>query len=110
MSTFTWIPDTGATMERQPRIRSVQFGDGYEQRAADGLNADMRKFSLTFSGRSAAEIAAIDTFLATQAGVSSFDYTHPGDTSRKYVCRTWRVIDVSYTVKTITAEFQQVPL
>ena len=110
MSTFTWTPDTGATEERAPRIRSVKFGDGYEQRAADGLNADMRKRSLTFTARSTSETSAILAFLETQGGVSSFDYTHPGDSSRKYVCRTWKITDTGYNLKSITADFVQVPL
>ncbi len=110
MSTFTWTPDAGATEEREPRIRSVRFGDGYEQRAADGLNSDMRKRGLSFTARSTSEAAAILSFLETQGGVASFDYTHPGDSSRKYVCRTWKITDTGYNLKTITADFVQVPL
>jgi phage-related protein len=110
MSTFTWVPDYGAKCDRAPSVRSVKFGDGYEQRAANGLNADMRKYSLTFSARAAAESAAIDAFLTTQGGVASFDYTHPGESSRKFVCREWSNTDVGYGLETITATFQQTPL
>jgi phage-related protein len=110
MSTFTWIPDIGSTEERAPRIRSVQFGDGYEQRAQDGINADMRKRSLSFTARSSAESTAILAFLEAQGGTASFDYTHPGDSSRKYVCKSWKATDTGYLLKTITAEFQEVPL
>jgi len=110
MSTFTWNPDTGATMDREPRIRSAQFGDGYQQRALDGLNADLRTFSLSFSGRALAESQAIVTFLETVGGVTSFDYTHPGDTSRKYICKSWKRTDAAYNLQTVTATFQEVPL
>lgn len=110
MSTFSWTPDIGATEERAPRIHSVQFGDGYEQRAPDGINADLRKRSLSFTARSSAEALAILAFLEAQGGTASFDYTHPGDSSRKYVCKSWKVTDTGYLIKAITAEFQQVPL
>lgn len=109
MATFTWTPDTGAEMTRAPRIRSVQFGDGYEQRAADGINADLRKYTLSFTGRSATDSTAILAFLETQGGVTSFDYTHPGDSSRKFVCKEWSASDDGYNLKGIRATFQQVP-
>lgn len=109
MATFTWTPDMGASMTRQPRVRSVKFGDGYEQRAADGLNSDMRKYSLNFTGRSSAESTAILSFLEAQGGVTSFDYTHPGDSSRKFICRSWKATDTGYNVKSVSSEFEQVP-
>ena len=99
----------GASMTRQPRVRSVKFGDGYEQRAADGLNSDMRKYSLNFTGRSSAESTAILSFLEAQGGVTSFDYTHPGDSSRKFICRSWKATDTGYNVKSVSSEFEQVP-
>jgi phage-related protein len=88
----------------------VGFGDGYEQRAPDGLNSDMRLRGLAFSGRSAAEMAAIKSFIEAQGGTLSFDYAHPGDISRKYVCKKWTITDVDYNIASITAEFQQVPM
>lgn len=109
MSTFTWAPDAGASMERSPRIRSVQFGDGYEQRAPDGLNADLRKYSLTWSGRSLSEATAIETFLGNQGGTQKFDFTFPGDTTRHFVCKSWKVVFGANGNHTVTAEFQQVP-
>lgn len=110
MSTFTWTPDLGAKSERTPRTRKVQFGDGYEQRSPDGLNPDMRKRSLQFTGRSSAESAAIIAFLEAQGGTTSFDYTHPGDISRKYKCVSWSETDNGYLIKAISADFVQVPL
>jgi phage-related protein len=109
MATFTWIPDIGAGQDRAPRIRSAQFGDGYKQRAQDGLNADLRTRSLSFTGRSLAESQAIQAFLEARGGVTSFDYTHPGDSSRKYICESWKAVDVAYNVQNVSATFIQVP-
>ena len=110
MATFTWIPDIGASEEHTPRIRSVQFGEAYEQRSPAGINPDMVKRSLTFSGRTSTEGLAILAFLAAQGGVTSFDYTHPGDVSRKYVCKTWKGTDTGFNMKTVTCDIAQVPL
>ena len=108
MATFTWIPDTGASCDRAPRIRSAQFGDGFKQRAQDGMNADLRTRPLSFTTRTLAESQAIQAFLEAQGGTASFDYTHPGDISRKYVCETWKVTDTEYG-PSITATFPEVP-
>jgi len=112
-ATFTWTPDFGGKMDRQPRLRVAQFGEGYQQRAQDGLNADLRKYTLTFGKRATAEATAILSFLETQGGVLSFYYTHIAPTDnvqRIYVCKSWGCADAGYGVSDITATFEQVPM
>lgn len=103
-----YSPDPGASMARQPRIRSVRFGDGYEQRGQDGINANHQKWSLTWSGRSVTDATAIDTFLATQGGVTSFTWTPPGGTSSNWLCKSWNLTRDSYASCTVTAVFEEV--
>lgn len=109
MATFTWIPDVGADRACEPRINSVRFGEGYEQTAPDGINSLMEKRSLSFTGRSLAETQAIAAFLEAQGGVTSFDYTHPNSTAKKYRCKVWKVADTEGNHQSVTCEFQQVP-
>jgi hypothetical protein len=45
MSTFTDIPGSAA-LTTKPRVRTAMFGDGYEQRLADGINNAPRAWSL----------------------------------------------------------------
>lgn len=80
MARFTWNPSFGAQAAREPRIRSARFGDGYEQRAASGLNADLATWSLTFENRSDADAASITAFLAARGGHEAFEWIAPGDT------------------------------
>ncbi len=108
-ATFTWIPDTGATLTKEPRIRKARFGDGYEQRAQDGINANMQKRALTFSGRSLVECDAIQAFLDARGGVESFYYAHPRDIQRLWLCRTWSVQE-EFNSRNVTATFEEVPL
>ena len=110
MSTFTWTPDIGAEGAHEPRIRAAKFGDGYEQRAQDGLNADMMTWPLSFSGRSAAEAQAIDAFLTAHGGVTAFDWTPPeAGAAQKFICKKWKRRRDSYASQTVTATFEQVP-
>ena len=37
-ATVPVVPDRGLSRTSKPKIRSAKFGDGYEQRLADGLN------------------------------------------------------------------------
>ena len=45
---FFWSPSYNIAITHQPRIISLQLGDGYEQRMPDGLNHDRLEFNLNF--------------------------------------------------------------
>lgn len=76
---FGWLPSFGAQASREPRIRSARFGDGYEQRAAVGLNADLAMWTLNFENRSDAEASSIAAFLAARGGHEAFEWIAPGE-------------------------------
>ena len=48
---FNWIPREGMETTRKPSVITVKFGDGYEQRRAGGLNADLKTFKPVFPCR-----------------------------------------------------------
>jgi len=108
MATFTYTPDFGATFEVTPTVRVSQFGDGYQQRQASGINTQAKNWDLKFSLRSDAEADAIETFLVSQASVSSFDWTDINSASGKYVCMSWQRVKERYNLNTITCKFKQV--
>jgi phage-related protein len=37
-TSFIWVPDYGSRQTSKPTVRSVRFGDGYEQRLSYGLS------------------------------------------------------------------------
>lgn len=109
MSTFTFTPDFGASVEVKPRVRVVRFGDGYEQRVGDGINTKPQNWSLRFSNRDDAEAAAIVSFLDARGGFEAFNWTPLlASTPIRVVCREWnRSID-RHNLNTVTATFEQV--
>lgn len=109
MATFTYTPDFGAQKTTRPAVRSVKFGDGYEQRLTYGLNTQPQSWNLTFSVRDDAEANGIESFLATEAGVGWFYWTPPGAAGPlKFVCREWqRSIDRN-DMNTVSATFDEV--
>lgn len=106
MSTFTWPPAT-ATPSEQPRVSVAKFGDGYEQRLADGINNSPRSWALTFS-RASAEADDILTFLRARNGIEAFDWTDPDGLSGKFVARSWSGNRIGTAAKTINVTFEEV--
>jgi phage-related protein len=109
MATFTYVPDWGAQEDHAPRVKVAKFGDGYEQRGADGLNSDMGVYNLRFSIRNDTEAQGIMDFLKLRGGLENFDWTPPGGTLGRYVCRSWSRVREAYNNNIVTAKFEQVP-
>jgi phage-related protein len=91
MATFpAYEPTYSATKSSQPKIRTAQFGDGYQQRVTFGLNQNPKEWSLSFSV-SDADADIIEAFLdARAADAASFDWSPPGDANTyKWICNSW---------------------
>ena len=88
---FFWTPSYNVQVSHQPRIQSVQFGDGYEQRLADGINNDLLSFNLSFEGRTENEAASILHFLKSRGGFGPFYFKCPAPYSiiKKFVCKSF---------------------
>ena len=108
MATFTYTPSYSATETSRPRVRSVQFGDGYSQRLRYGLNTDPKSWQLVFKNRSNSERDNILSFLEARGGAESFDWTPPRGSAGKYLCSEWSMEMVVFNNNTITATFIEV--
>lgn len=115
---FLVVPYDGASIHRTPKVRVARFGDGYEQRAAYGINNNRQRWNLTFDKKkgnldptaAATEIESIDAFLVSRGGAEAFNWIPPGQTSAlKFVCRQHsRRLDNYVVVQSITATFEEV--
>ena len=91
MATFPITnPVYNTRINARPKVNTLSFGDGFEQRLTEGLNQNPLSVNLTF------ELSQIDadtaiTFLnARVEDGASFDYTLPSETSsRKFVCTSF---------------------
>ena len=108
MATFTYTASFPATQRSAPRVRTVSFGDGYEQRLAYGENRDAKSWNLVFSNRTDTERNNIIAFLEARGGSESFDWTDPNGTAGKYKCSDWSVEMPSFNKNTVRATFDQV--
>jgi phage-related protein len=76
LSVFPFEPSYSTSAEFEFKQQEVQFGDGYVQRAADGINNRKLILTVVFNKRTAAEISAIKAFLTALDG-QPFEWTPP---------------------------------
>lgn len=105
-----WIPDIPVVEKDEWRLKKAQFGDGYQQRTLDGINALNRTWTLTWYNRTEAVTLAILSYLANR-NAASFPFYDPASmTTWNVFCDTW---SVSWNLRrrsnnnygTITADF-----
>ena len=110
MATFPSItPTYGLQKRSSPVVRTVRFGDGYEQRTSLGLNQNPKVYNLTFEV-SETDADTIETFLDARAtDNASFDFTPPGEgSSSKFVCEDWSKSIPYLNRASIQATFREV--
>jgi phage-related protein len=114
------VPDRGLSRASTPKVRVAQFGDGYQQRVADGLNPLQDSFSVSFSNRPKAEADDITAFFTAKKGVTAFNFTYPDHNSStndsggspvttiKVVCPDWQQSYSNLAGSSINATFNRV--
>jgi phage-related protein len=80
-------PDQSSELTTESRILEVQFGDGYGQASADGLNNLRDVWTLSWSGMSDAEKDAMKDFFRARGDYDPFDWTAPGEST----AQRWRI-------------------
>ena len=113
MANFPAItPSYGAQEASSPAIKSVQFGDGYEQRLVYGINQDPKLWQLVWRNIPKTDADTISTFLEARKGQEAFTWTPPdgpsGDLSKRWICDAWAKTMTYSGRYSISASFRQV--
>ena len=103
---FTWSPKVGPTASTKFAVRAAQFGDGYSQRVANGINNKADTWPLSFTG-SSAYIASIKAFLDGLQGFRSFLWTPPLRAQGLFYCSEYQTTPEEGDVYTLTATFTE---
>ena len=107
-SDFAYVPSYSSSVAHQPRARVSQFGDGYEQRVADGINTDLVTWNLSFTNIDSTSADAIEALLSGWGAVTPFTWTPPGKSQIICVCSQFSRSYPTANTNTITATFRQV--
>ncbi|QKV15307.1 phage tail protein [Escherichia coli] len=107
MKTFRWKVKPDMEVNSQPSVREVRFGDGYSQRMAAGLNADLKTYRVTLSV-TREEAPASGSVPAEHGGWKAF-FRKPPYAYRqiKVTCAGWSARVGMLRVE-FSAEFKQV--
>ena len=90
-------PDKTLTRDTTPNVLVQKFGDGYEQRAINGINNIKETYALSFRTRTKAFIDDVSSFLDGTNGVTKFTFRFPDTNSTgnekavKVVCEKYNV-------------------
>ena len=107
-------PDKGFTRGSKPKTHIMSFGDGYEQRIADGINNLEQELNVSFSTRPKAEIDDLVAFFESLGGVTKFRFdiedSNAGSSTEtiKCVCDTWNQVWAYDNFYSLTAKFRRV--
>ena len=107
---FFWVPSYAPSINSEPTVNIVKFGDGYEQRSPENINSNLLKVSLSFDKRDEAETKAISHFLHQRGAQEAFAFTPPSPygSMKKFVCRSWDVTMNFQNNYSISATFEEV--
>lgn len=110
MRTFPNIkPTYGSKYKTTCRVLKSSFGDGYVQRAPDGLNNVSKTMDFVWTGLTSANADRIIEFLEDQEGSTAFYFTLPRTTTKlKWICSEWEYTWEEGEAATISATFEQV--
>ena len=92
MANFPSIdPDFGIAKRSKPNVKTVQFGDGYEKRITQGLNQNLKEYSVSFKNLTETDSDTIETFLDARAlDGASFTWTPPSESAAsQFICTNW---------------------
>lgn len=104
---FTWAPNVGVTGTNKFRVLTAQFGDGFKQTAADGINNSVQSWPLMFT-KNAAGIQPIKNFLDAHPSGVSFYWTPPLGVPGYYQCLQYTLKALDGGIYTIAATFEQI--
>jgi len=87
-------PDKTMSGSSSPNRFVANFGDGYQQRLAKGINNLQQTYNVSFQNRTKEDIDDITAFFTSKGGVTNFSFTIPdsnnsGETTIKVICESW---------------------
>jgi len=102
-------PKYNYTIERQPTVNVISFGDGFEQRLTEGLNQNPITLNLKFDLSQTDSTTAVNFLNDRITDGASFTFLVPNENvTKNFVCQSYPT-SVPYKNRTIlTCSFREV--
>jgi phage-related protein len=102
-------PSTVSVKTTKTRVLKNEYGDGYSQRAANGINNVYQEWTLVWQGHKKEDIDTLESFFEGLKGYQSFTWTpYRGSTAKKFLCDTWDRRFVGAENDTLTVKIMEV--
>lgn len=105
--TFTWNTERGVTPNIEYKTTEIQFGDGYRQVVAEGINNKEESYPVTFHAYEN-DSKLIKAFFDRHKGVKSFFWTPPLEPIGLYSCNDAKPVAQGGGLYVWTATFVKV--
>ena len=104
-----FAPSESTSVARAPAVLIAAYGDGYEQRLANGINPRRLEATVIWTALTSANALLISGVFETLGGVSPFTYTLPPElVNRRWLCESWSETTLGADAVTITANWREV--
>lgn len=102
------LPHKGSNKTIETRVLRAEFGDGYSQRLAAGINSVIDQWEVTWTNLSTTDADTIEAFLSAKKGVEAFLWTPPRESQAKFfTCAQWSRQPSLPGADTVNATFRQ---
>lgn len=105
--TFNMPVKVGASGEVTQNVTTVQYGDGYKTKVANGMNGETSKWTVSKTGTKEDLQPFID-FLSRHKGAISFYWTPPLESKGLFTAEGWKSATHGAGVYTLTTTFERV--
>lgn len=103
---LTFPVDTSPQGSQRFRVRSIRFGDGYQQDVGDGLNNREDEWSVSATGYEV-DLQPLMDFLDARAGHIAFLWTPPGRPQALYKCQAYTTTHMHGDQMKLSATFKR---
>lgn len=91
------------------RVLVSRYGNGYEQRVADGINATIATWQVLWENMTETDFDTLVAAIETAGGVDYFTWTPPGAaSSKKFVITSYTTSAMSGNIYSVSASLRQV--
>ena len=100
---------SGSGLSHQVRVLEKKLGDGYKQRAADGLNNVTLKYEAVWTGLTEKKADGLVKFFQDRAGLEPFiaPVLPQALREKKWICKDWSIEWVSAERRNVRATFEE---
>lgn len=108
----TDVPGPSYPIEKtaEPKVKRVEFGDGYTQEAPDGLNYNLYTWNLTWESLNFEERVIIEDFITARKGFETFLWTDPDGVQYRVKAKQWSISEFTPRVYKFSTTFKQVAI